>query len=263
MASIPACLSLGLVQGGSGGKPGCSMDGGWPAACEADGRFSRGAALILADQALAIGVFAVLAEHRAMMTLDLRLDWHGEMPAAVKLGFATMRAVLEGDLCFVEGVLLADGAEVASGSARFLIGAMPGGRTSDRPTDPLQLPRSAAPDFDTLMALLPDGDGWRVEPEPALIGARSVPAYHGGFVAACMDAACARMMGGHRPVDFEVRYLRPARSDLPMRIQARPVRAGGMASVLEAEVRQGEALVATSRALWSGVAVEAPAVIRF
>ncbi len=239
------------------------MDGGLPAACEMDGRFSRGAALILADQALAAGVFAILSEHRAMMTLDLRLDWHGRMPAAANLGFGTTRAVLEGALCFVEGVLLADGLEVASGSARFLTGAMPGGRISGRPEGPLELPLSAAPDFDTLMALLPDGDGWRVEPEPALVGARLVPAYHGGFVAACLDAACARIMGGHRPVNFEVRYLRPARSDLPMRVEARPVRAGQMASVLDAEIRQGGVLVATARSLWSGVAVEAPVIRRF
>ena len=261
--NIPACLTVGLADGGPGGLPGCRMDGRLPAVCTADGRLSRGAALILADQALARGVFAVLDEMSAMMTLDLRLDWHGVMPAAAEVAFGTVRAVREGALCFVEGVLTADGREVASGSARFLVGAMPGGRTTDRPTEPLGMAPSAAGDFDALMALQADGDGWLVSPEPALVGARAVPAYHGGFVAATLDAACARLADGHRAVDFEIRYLRPARADLPMRVAARAVRAGQMATVLEADARQGGTLVATARALFSGVPAEAGQVHRF
>ncbi len=261
--NIPACLTVGLADGGPGGLPGCRMDGRLPAVCTVDGRLSRGAALILADQALARGVFAVLDEMSAMMTLDLRLDWHGVMPAAAEVAFGTVRAVREGALCFVEGVLTADGREVASGSARFLVGAMPGGRTTDRPTEPLGMAPSAAGDFDALMALQADGDGWLVSPEPALVGARAVPAYHGGFVAATLDAACARLADGHRAVDFEIRYLRPARADLPMRVAARAVRAGQMATVLEADARQGGTLVATARALFSGVPAEAGQVHRF
>ena len=261
--NIPACLTVGLADGGPGGLPGCRMDGRLPAVCTADGRLSRGAALILADQALARGVFAVLDEMSAMMTLDLRLDWHGVMPAAAEVAFGTVRAVREGALCFVEGVLTADGREVASGSARFLVGAMPGGRTTDRPTEPLGMAPSAAGDFDALMALQADGDGWLVSPEPALVGARAVPAYHGGFVAATLDAACARLADAHRAVDFEIRYLRPARADLPMRVAARAVRAGQMATVLEADARQGGTLVATARALFSGVPAEAGQVHRF
>lgn len=261
--NIPACLTVGLADGGPGGLPGCRMDGRLPAVCTADGRLSRGAVLILADQALARGVFAVLDEMSAMMTLDLRLDWHGVMPAAAEVAFGTVRAVREGALCFVEGVLTADGREVASGSARFLVGAMPGGRTTDRPTEPLGMAPSAAGDFDALMALQADGDGWLVSPEPALVGARAVPAYHGGFVAATLDAACARLADGHRAVDFEIRYLRPARADLPMRVAARAVRAGQMATVLEADARQGGTLVATARALFSGVPAEAGQVHRF
>ncbi len=263
IVNIPACLTIGLSDGGPRGLPGCRMDGRLPAACAADGRLSRGAALILADQALARGVYAAMDDLSAMMTLDLRLDWHGAMPAAAEVAFGTVRAVKEGALCFVEGVLTADGREVASGSARFLVGAMPGGRTTDRPTGSLGLKPSAAADFETLMALKPDGDGWLVTPEPALVGARAVPAYHGGFVAATLDAACARLAERHRAVDFEIRYLRPARADLPMRVAARAVRAGQMASVLEAEARQGETLVATARALFSGVPAEPGEVHRF
>jgi acyl-coenzyme A thioesterase PaaI-like protein len=261
--NIPACLTVGLAEGEPGGLPGCCMDGRLPAVCMADGRLSRGAALILADQALARGVYALLPEMPAMMTLDLRLDWHGALPAATEVAFGTTRAVREGALCFVEGVMTADGREVASGSARFLVGAMPGGRTTDRPMDPLGLQPSTAADFDALMALQADGDGWLLAPEPALVGARAVPAYHGGFVAATLDAASTRLAEGHRAVDFEIRYLRPARANLPMRVAARPVRAGRMASVLEADARQGETLVATARALFSGVPTEEGQVCRF
>ena len=45
--------------------------------------------------------------------------------------------------------------------------------------------------------------------------------------------------------------------------EARAVRAGQMASVLEAEARQGEMLVATARALFSGVPAEQGEVHRF
>ena len=79
--SVPACATLGVRGGGPGGRPGCRMDGRLPAAGAADGGLSRGAALILADQGLAAGVFATLPEPMAMMTLDLRLDCADQEPA--------------------------------------------------------------------------------------------------------------------------------------------------------------------------------------
>ncbi|TPE59461.1 hypothetical protein FJQ54_13305 [Sandaracinobacter neustonicus] len=261
--SIPACVTLGVRASGPGQPPGCRMDGTLPALCEADGRFSRGAALILADQALAAGVFAALAEPVAMMTLDLRLDWHGDLPAAADISFETHRAVHEGPHCFVEGRLLADGALVATGTGRFLIGALPGGRIAERQGTAISLPLSTAAAFDDLLAMQPDGEGWRIESDLSLVGARALPAYHGGFVAAVLEAATARLAAGHRAVDIDVRYLRPARADLPMHIIARPVRAGQLASVLDAEIRQGDALVAVARALFSGAPAERGITHRF
>lgn len=253
---VPACLTVGMRDGGPRGLPGCALDGRLPAVRGPDGGISRGAALILADQALARGVWGMLGDVQAMMTLDLRIDWHGALPAADALGFGTTRTVREGALCFVEGVLVADGTDVGSAAARFLTGAMPGGRTTERPTEPLDLGPSAAADFDELMGFEADGAAWRVRPTPALIGARAVPAYHGGFVAAALEAACARLANGPRAVNFEVRYLRPARADLDMRVTAAAVRAGQLASVLEADAWQGTTRVATARALFSGVPAE-------
>ena len=261
--SVPACATLGVRGGGPGGRPGCRMDGQLPAACEADGRFSRGAALILADQALAAGVFATLPAPMAMMTLDLRLDWHGELPVAADIGFATLRAVGEGAHCHVQGELLADGVVVATGSGRFLIGALPGGRVAERQASPVALPVSGAARFDDLLAMQADGDGWRIDSDLALVGALALPAYHGGFVAAALESACARLAPGHRAVDFDVRYLRPARADLPMRLVARPVRAGKLASVFDAEAWQGDVLVAVARALFSGAASQQGVMHRF
>ena len=52
-------------------------------------------------------------------------------------------------------------------------------------------------------------------------------------------------------------------TDLPMHIIARPVRAGQLASVLDAEIRQGDALVAVARALFSGAPAERGITHRF
>ncbi len=259
---VPACVTIGLTPFGPRGLPGCSMDGRLPAACDADGRLSRGAALILADQALACGIYAALARPMPMMTLDLRLDWHGLLPAAREVGFGTTRVVIEGALVFVEGELLADGVVVASGSGRFLTGSMPGGGQGGG-EEPVSFGASDESAFEGLLGLLADGDGWRVEPDARLVGARSLPAYHGGFIAALMDAACSRLAPGHRAVDQEIRYMRPARADLPLRVVAKAVRPGRLASVLEAEVVQGGAQLAVSRALFSGVEAAEGEIRRF
>lgn len=252
--TIPACVSIGLEQMAiPGGPTGAWLDLGLPVTRDRDGRISRGAALILADQAAAAGVHATLAAPQPMMTLDLRVDWHGAIPVADRLDCIIDEAVREGELCTARGTLMADAAHrVGSVVARFLIGAMPGGRVTDMPTSPAENGPSRAASFEEAMRVVACDGGWRVEPDPAMVGARAVPAFHGGFVAAVLEHAAGTIAAPHQPVDLEIRYLRPARADAPLFLTARAVQAGRRASVIEAEARQGEdgTVVAAMRALF-------------
>lgn len=264
--TVPACVALGMTEiVADDGRVGGSLSMALPANRDRNGLPSRGAALVLADQAAAVGTFATLPAPSAMMTLDLRLDWHGAMPPAEQLTVLIDDAVRQGELSVVRGRLFADSALAATLHATFLIGALPGGRIGKSMDDLLPDVQSAAAAFDDLLRLEADGDGWLIRPDTEMVGARAVPAYHGGFVAAALDHVSTSLAGAHAPVNFDIRYLLPARSDLPLRLRARVLRSGKRASVIEAEAVQGEknAVVAATRATFLSAPGPEQSVHRF
>ncbi len=240
LRTIPACAALGMTQrAGLGGPVVTSLDAALPAVRDAAGRVSRGAALVLADQATAGGVFASLSQPTPMMTLDLRVDWFGPLPAG-QLDCAIDDVVREGDLALARGRLLADGAPVGAALARYLIGSMPGGgghRIEDRRTI---CPPSETATFAHYLDAVSSPDGLTMRPRSEHVGA-PLPAYHGGVIAALLEhAAMLAIDTAFRPIDIEIRFLAPARAEYPLVARVLPRRTGRRAATIDIEAHQGD-----------------------
>jgi acyl-coenzyme A thioesterase PaaI-like protein len=265
--TIPACIAIGMSEYHSGADgTGAWIDLALPVCRGEDGLPSRGAALILADQAAAVGTYSTFETPSPMMTLDLRVDWHGAMPAADRIDVRIEDTLRQGNLALVRGIMLADGQHrVGSIHATFLIGAYPGGQLGEWQDAPLDQPQSSAPHFEAAMRMERVGDDWHVAPDGEMIGARPIPAYHGGFVAALLEQACFEVSGKRQPVNFDIRYLLPTRADLPLKLRTRVLRSGKQASIIEADALQGEAdtIVATARTIFLAETQVGQRVIRF
>lgn len=240
LRTIPACAALGMTQRAAlDGPVVTSLDARLPAVCDSMGRVSRGAALVLADQATAGGVFASLSQPTPMMTLDLRVDWFGPLPAG-RLDCAIDDVVREGDVALARGRMLADGAPVGAAHARYLIGAMPGGgdqRIEDRRA---VCPPSEAATFADYLDATALAGGLTMQPRADHVGA-PLPAYHGGVIAALLErAAVLATDAAFRPIDLEIRFLAPGRAELPLVARTMPRRTGRRAATIDVEAHQGD-----------------------
>jgi hypothetical protein len=88
--------------------------------------------------------------------------------------------------------------------------------------------------------------GWAYEGPPEHI--------HGGFVAAIFDQflGMAQIQGGNPGMTgtLSVRYLRPTPLNVELRLEARLIRQEGRKTVMQAEMRAGDAITATCEALF-------------
>jgi acyl-coenzyme A thioesterase PaaI-like protein len=252
--TIPACVALGMREYASESEGvGAWFDTGLPVCRSREGLPSRGAALILADQAGAVGTYCTFDAMSAMMTLDLRIDWHGAMPPARRLDVRIEDTLLQGAVSLVRGRMIADGSiVVGSLHAAYMVGSYPGGGSGKWNDEPLSASSSSAASFEQALRMEARGEEWHIAPDGEMVGARMVPAYHGGFVAAALEQASFERGGYRHAVNFEIRYLLPTRADQPLTIRTRVLRQGKLVSVIEADALQGEAqtCVATSRALY-------------
>ncbi len=252
--TIPACIAVGMREYASRDEGvGAWFDLSLPICRTRDGLASRGAALILADQAGAVGSYATLDQYGPMMTLDLRVDWHAPMPAASRIDVRIEDAVRQGNLSLTRGRIYADQTQlIGSLHASFLIGAFPGGKPALWQGEVLEDVPSQAACFEDALRMEPQGDEWLIAPGEEMIGARPIPAYHGGFVAGALEQAAWLRADQRNPVNFDIRYLLPTRADRPLTIRTRILRSGKQASIIEADAIQGEAqtVVATARAIF-------------
>lgn len=256
---ITGCATLDLEVHEEAARAGASIDSTLAVTQAADGRMARGAMLVLADQALANGVFAAFNAKQAMMTLDLRVDWLALPPHGATIEAVVERVIRHGTIVAVYGVLLAQGGAprvvVATSCARFLTGSFPGGGDimADLPNHDAQ--PSAAADFATLLALQTDNEVAVLPPNPALVGSPMLPAVHGGFIAAALEAASSALVPpgpGWAAVNIEVRYIRPARATAPLYIVPKLLRASRRTLIIEAQALQGDErkLVATAKLMF-------------
>ncbi len=240
ISTIPACAALGMRQCATVGEPvSTSLDGALPAVCDADGRISRGAALVLADQATAGGVFTILPRPTPMMTLDLRVDWFGPLPAG-PLDCVIDDVTREGDLALSRARLTSNGQPVGAAMARYLIGSMPGGTPGRMDERHEVLPPSPAPDFAAYLSAIASTDGLTMQPCVEHVGA-PLPAYHGGVIAALLEhAGVSAIDPAFRPLDIEIRFLAPALATLPLVARVTPRRTGRRAVTLDMDAHQGD-----------------------
>lgn len=238
--TIPACAALGMRQRATIGEPvSTSLDGSLPAVCDVQGRVSRGAALVLADQAAAGGVFTALSRPTPMMTLDLRVDWFGPLPAG-PLTCTIDDVVREGDLALSRGRLISNGTPVGAAMARYLIGSMPGGTPGRMDERHKVLPPSPAADFAAYLGAIPSPDGLSMQPREEHVGA-PLPAYHGGVMAALLEQAGVDAIDpAFRPIDIEIRFLAPALATKPLIARVVPRRTGRRAVTLDIDAHQGD-----------------------
>lgn len=240
LRTIPACAALGMWQRAAVGEPvSTSLDVTLSAACDADGRVSRGAALVLADQATAGGVFTTLSRPTPMMTLDLRVDWFGPLPATA-ISCIIDEVTREGDLALSRGRLVADGKPIGAAVARYLIGSMPGGTPGRMDERHDVLPPSPAACFADYLGAEVTPDGLVMQPRAEHVGA-PLPAYHGGVIAGLLEhAGVSSIDAAFRPLDIEIRFLAPALATLPLVARVVPRRIGRRAITLDLEAHQGD-----------------------
>jgi len=256
---ITGCATLGMEIHEDPARAGAHVDATLSATQDCHGRMARGAMLVLADQALASGVFAAFGAGQAMMTLDLRTDWLALPPRGATIEACVERVIRHGNIVAVYGVLVAQGdlprTIVATSCARFLTGAFPGGGDvmADLPHNDAQA--STAADFAALLALQAGYDEAVLPPNAALIGSPMLPAVHGGFIAAALEAASSALvpaMPGWAAVNIEVRYIRPALATAPLHIVPKLLRASRRTLIIEAQALQGDdrKLVATAKLMF-------------
>ncbi|MCC2981639.1 acyl-CoA thioesterase domain-containing protein [Sphingomonas sp. IC4-52] len=240
LRTIPACAALGMWQRATIGEPvSTSLDAALPATCDAEGRVSRGAALVLADQATAGGVFTTLSRPTPMMTLDLRVDWFGPLPAA-PINCIIDEVTREGDLALSRGRLVSEGRPVGAAVARYLIGSMPGGVPGRMDERHDVLPPSPAASFADYLAAEATPQGLVMQPRVEHVGA-PLPAYHGGVIAGLLEhAGVSSIDAAFRPLDIEIRFLAPALATLPLIARVVPRRIGRRAITLDLEAHQGD-----------------------
>lgn len=240
LASIPACAALGVREAeGAGRVLALAVDPWLAAVRSAGGGVDRGAALLLADQATAQGIFAILPAPVPMMTLGLRIDWVTRAGTGA-LMCAIDDVVRDGDLALVRGVLSSDGALTGTVTARYLLGAMPGGHRG-QPSPGAPVAPSTAASFDAYLDATEGEEGLTVAPRWEHVGARLLPAFHGGVIAALLErAACRPLVAGYRPLDMEVRFIAPGRADRPLHASAQPRRIGRRAATIDVTAWQDD-----------------------
>lgn len=233
LRTIPACAALGVRRVLAGERVlALAVDTEIAAVRARDGSVDIGAALLLADQATANGIFATLPAPVPMMTLGLRLDWMAPFrPGA--LVCAIDDVVREGDLALVRGLLTGDGGMIGTVTARYLLGSMPGGAKGHMPEAGAE-PRSAAPSFDAYLDARGNGEGQVVVPRWDHVGGRPLPAFHGGVIAALLERTGSGAVGaGFRTLDMDVRFLSPGHADRPLHARAVPRKIGRRAATID------------------------------
>lgn len=235
-----------------------------PTLCSCDGigsgRVDARALLAVTDHVMGLALHAALDHKGPLATVDLKI----EHLKAIAPGDVFIR-VLTGPITSVLGYVVArldqgdPNFPVAEASARFMIGAWPGGGAADFPP-PLgtQVDMSGISDFSSF-AGLPRHDGesvsFAVEARERVVGARAVPAFHGGIVAAALQTAASNLAVKERGagavlVNLAIDYARAAVATEPLMVDAKVLRGGRRTLRIRAWCRQGDRVVTEAQALF-------------
>lgn len=233
----------------------CSRDG--PGSDRVDTR----ALLAVADHVMGLALHAALDHKGPLATVDLKMEQlAGLEPGPVFIRVST--APLTSLLAFVSAKLDQGdpGRPVAQVSARFMIGAWPGGGASAFPP-PLDTPvdLKGIVDFASFAGLPAAADprvAFDVEGRERVVGARAVPAFHGGIVGAALQTAACNLAirergPGAQLINLSIDYGRAALATERLRVDAHVVRGGRRTLRIRAAARQGhDRTVAEAEALF-------------
>ncbi|MBL8382638.1 MAG: thioesterase family protein [Burkholderiales bacterium] len=221
----------------------------------------------LLDHACGAGVYAALREPLPIATLDLRVAFERDAPPGAELTVTARAGSVDGSVAFVEAAASApDGVPVARAAGAFIVGAHPGGGDGGgRGGEPWRPARAfalgdaaAATHFADLLGLVRDGPLLVMPFADRLVGAMSLPALHGGAVAALLATAArelARADGGRaaRLAAMTIQYLRAGRAESTS-AEAVFEKRGTRSSVVAVSARQGHGAREVARAQCTFVA---------
>ena len=224
------------------------------------------AIMAILDHACGAAMYAALAEPVPIATLDLRVAFQRPVPDGADILVAARTAHIAGMSAFVEAQACAAGGGpvLATASGAFMVGAHPGGATGSDMPDPWQPARpieigdlSQLDSFEEFLCLARHGRHVRMEFADHLIGAVSLPALHGGAVAALLATAAADLAGTERAtrlVAMTIQYLRAGRAET-LTANAEWEKRGARSSVVAVVARQSHGAREVARAQCTFVAV--------
>ncbi len=217
------------------------------------------AIMAMLDHACGAAMYAALAEPVPIATLDLRVAFQRPVPEGADILVAARTTHIAGMTAFVEASACAAGGGPAlvTASGAFMVGAHPGGATGSDMPDPWQSARqidigdlSQLDSFEEFLCLARHGRYVRMEFSDRLIGAVSLPALHGGAVAALLATAAADLAGTERAtrlVAITIQYLRAGRAET-LTANAEWEKRGARSSVVAAVARQSHGAREVARA---------------
>ncbi|MGE0596179.1 MAG: hotdog domain-containing protein [Hyphomonadaceae bacterium] len=221
-----------------------------PAAQDEDARshIDDRALLATADHCMGVAIHAALEEKAPLATVDLKFEkFRRTSPGEIFLRIG--RAITVSKLAFVAAWLDQGDAQRPIGhvSARFMIGAWPGGGAMALP-QPLQsaIDLSGIETFASFAGLPPRSackPRFELAPLERTIGARAVPAFHGGVVAAGLTTAAAALAEGQRGraavmANCSIDYLRAALATQALHFDAELISSGRKTMRVRAVARQ-------------------------
>ncbi len=262
LRSVPFCFAAGaqwVARRGDGIE--IRLPYGRAVGNPASGAIDERAVMAVLDHVSGATVYALLQDDpRPTATLDLRVAFQRPPPPGADIIFTSGPACMTDNVAFIAGrARTADGLEVATSSGAFIVGAHPGGATPDKGTDLWQPARpfdtrdaSRCASFDEFLGIVRHGQHVRMEFHDRLIGAVSLPALHGGTVAALLATAAgdlAAQAGASRMVAISIQYLRAGRAEATS-ASAEVERRGARSGVINAVARQahGARIVARAQA---------------
>ena len=225
-----------------------------PTQCGRDGersdRVDSRALLAVTDHVMGLALHAALALKAPLATVELKMEHLAPLePGPVFI--RTLAAPLSSHLAFVTARLDQGDARrtVGYASARFMVGAWPGGGAAafppplDTPVDP-----SGIVDFSSFAGLPAADDpavAFEIMARERLVGARAVPAFHGGIVGAGLQTVAINLARRERGADarlvsLSIDYGRAALATEPIKLEARVIRGGRRSLRILATARQGD-----------------------
>ncbi len=230
----------------------------------------------LIDHCCSSAIYATMTANAPIATLDLRIELIAAPPPGADLVCEARCPSLAGGIAFAEAVVHAGATSIARGNATFVVGAYPGQPSITRPDgrwaahvgrdpgDP-----DAWPHYDALLGAQAGESGVALPFADHLVGAVSLPALHGGVVAALLATAATHAMDGALAADpprsrgvtaalpaprlatLSVQYLRAAQSVTTV-AEARIEKRGSASDFVSVRASQedGSRVVALAQALF-------------